>query len=265
MSGPIVQVNTGAFNQSLTAHATLSGVASGNALIALVSHICFDSAGAAVTVSDGSGSYASDSNNADGFGDTRSLIARRSSVSAGSYTATATAGSGAAGSSYGAITLIEVSGLVASPFDKQAGNGNFSTTPATSPTSTLSQANELLLAVLAIYQTTVTGLTFPPIGGPGTFTPIYSAAPDGESYSDCDYQVQSSGTAAVNVAWGTASSNKVWSCSVATYKMAAASAVEFRRTLSGIGGRVGSRQIQNAIAYAYSKRRKIFLPARLAA
>jgi hypothetical protein len=90
------------------------------------------------------------------------------------------------------------------------------------------------------------GGTYPPTGGNNSpFISIFSkpTGSPGGLLADCDYQINTSATTAVEGAWGTLSTSQMNVGTIATYKAATASAA-FRKTLSPLGTRIGSRQIQ---------------------
>jgi hypothetical protein len=244
MSITIVQKGT-QVNQSasLTAAITLTGCTAGNALIFCVSHE--DSGGAAgqsVTASDNvGGSLTPDITNTRGnqaWAGVYSLW----NIASGSHTITATSAVGTAGNSSFVINVMEVSGLgTSNSFDKSSGNNaNTSTTPTTGTTSTLAQASELVVCVVAL-NTNTTGWTVPPTGGNNSpYVSIYSHTTT--CCGDADYQINTSSTTGVAAAWGTLGTSQIWSAVIGTYK--AAQLLAFRKTLSPIGTRTGSRQIQ---------------------
>lgn len=213
----VVQVGSvGQFNgASLTAQSVLTAVTSGNTIIDCVNHVDFGSTTPTLTVSDGS-SHTNDESITQS-GQTFSGVFRLSSASAGTHTVVATASSGTTGNSFGSVVSIEVAGLAASPVDQIAvGHANGTAPSVTS--AALSQANELLVAC---YQAngSPTGITWPPTGGPGTFTSINNSIASSDSAAA--QQIQTSGTSAVTASAGTTAS-VLWVMPLVTYKAAVA-------------------------------------------
>jgi hypothetical protein len=229
---------------SLSASITTSSVTQHNTLILIFSHEDSGSSNPTFTASDAQGSYTLDK-----------FVARGNQVgtgifslwdaSSGVHTITITAGSGVAANSGFAINYLEASGLgTVNSFDTFSTNSaNPGTTPTTGSTSTLAQASELVIASVA-YNLNNVGGTYPPTGGnDGPFISIYNkmnfGVPGGGG--DADYQINTSATTAVAAAWGTVTSC-LWCAQIGTYK--GAGAANFRKTLSGIGGKVGQRQME---------------------
>jgi hypothetical protein len=227
----VVQVGSvGHFNgSSLTAQSVLSGVTAGNTIISCVNHEDFGSTAPAISVSDGVSYTADEAFQLSSAYD--SGIYRSSSVTAGTHTVVATASSGTTGNSFGSVVAVEISGLAASPVDQAAvGHNIASTTPSVGPTSVLAQANELLI-VCYVANGVTTGITWPPTGGPGTFTTIDNSLSTNDSASA--QQIQTSGTSAVTVSAGT-TPTRGWVMPLVTYK-AAASGNNGAMMMRGIG------------------------------
>jgi hypothetical protein len=150
------------------------------------------------------------------------MVFRLSNANSGSHSPTVTASAGTPSDSFGFVCAIAVSGLSASPLDEVATNGaNSTNTPASGTTLALAQPNELIIAAVDMTGS-MAGGTFPPTGGPGSFTAINSS-PAG-NFSDCDYQIQTAGTSAVSAAWGTVTTANAFAAGIVTYKAAATSA-----------------------------------------
>ena len=210
----VQQSSVGTMSGSLSGTASLSGVTAGNALICLATHIASDATNPTFSVVDsqtGTPNYTQDvlvrqaSNSA-------AMCTSLFSALAGSHTVTVTALAGAAGNSFGKLILLEISGITT--FDKFGTLALTGTAAVTSSTGTLSAANEILFAVLGA-QSALTGFTTPPTGGPGVFTNLFS---DPSTFdSNMNYQIQTTGTAAVTANWGTLNSSAALAGLVATY------------------------------------------------
>jgi hypothetical protein len=216
MAISVVHTATGTFSGSLSATATINGVTAGNMLIVVISH---EDSGGGVSffnISDGGGTYTQDYWAASSGGGAVSIAgAHRKAATSTNYTVTVTARTGTAANSNGAIALLEVSGLSDACFEQYAATGGQSTGPDSSgATSTLSMSNSLVVAALSTIQG-FTGLTFPPTGGPGTFTSLISSS---GQFADLDYQVISGSTSAVTTTWGTASGSGKWTAGCAIYR-----------------------------------------------
>lgn len=210
MSGPaIVQVSTKGSFSGTTASATLSGVTLNNTLFAVVVH----HAGSSTTVSDGT-SYTKDviGNGTGGDAGSFSLeLFRLDSASAGSHTATSTGTTGG----YGQIILLEASGLITSPFDKQAINNSNSTTATTGSTGTLSNSIELAFAIMGTDAASVAGETNPPTGA--GWVSQYNDTSTGNCTLSINTLVTSSNSA-LSAAWGTFTTGCQWIALIGTYK-----------------------------------------------
>lgn len=221
MSVGIVQASTpreAATGLSATT-AFSSNPTAGNAIVTFCTHNDEGSAGGAVTFSDGVNTYTNDYSNQHQSNLYSIYFASSFVIAAhGSpLTVTATYSAGTSGNQRWLLSAYEVSGLGA--FDQGAQNiGNPTTTPTTGATGTLANANSLLLAAVCANQS-LAGATVPPTGGPGTFTDIIHDLTGASSvYGDLAYQVQTSGTSAVNASWGTITTGCEWIAAVAVYK-----------------------------------------------
>ena len=220
MAISVVQVSTlGVYGDSLTGTTAFTNPpTAGNAIIYMEAHNDSSEASSSYTVSDGHNAYTQDLNNSHisglqevGIGSTLNLPS-----GLGALTLTFTRSAGTAADSIGGLVAIEVSGLATSAFDAHSVNDATSTTPTTGATGTLAQGSELLIAIVGA-NSSLTGATVPPTGGPGTFTSLNEITGYFGFYQMA-YQIQTTGTTAVNVSWGTISSSNFWVASVATYK-----------------------------------------------
>jgi len=232
MTISVVQYNSVAFNGSLSATPSLTGVGSGHALILLNSHVDLGGGTPTFTYFTSGVTWTQDSAANSTGGACGASIASTLNVGGGSYSASVTANSGTAANSEGTATLVEVSGLfTSSALDQQVAVGGNSTTPATGNTSALAQQSEIIFAIMT-FGSSFTGLTFPPTGGPGTYTQI---AHSGATYTDQNYQIDSSSTAAVSATWGTAGASGKWAVALATYKGAVSAGIIPVGMMMGVG------------------------------
>jgi hypothetical protein len=209
----LVQTSTAGLygGTSLTATATLNGVTAGNTLIALVGHQDFGNNNYTMAVSDAQGSYSPDaylirSSNGRPSAGVFSLF----TANAGTHACSAVASLGTVGNSFGALVLQEWSGL--SALDQAASNSaGGTTTPTSGTTATLAQNNDVIFTILSSNSTQAGG-TFPPTGGPGTYTQVFNS-----TLVDQDYQIIQSSTAAVSASWGTLTAAANWAAVIATY------------------------------------------------
>lgn len=215
MAISIVQISSVAYwSGTNTASPSLSGVSAGNTLLALYNSNNNASNGI-VTVNDGS-AYAADFSKQQGtYSQLVVGVARLSSAGAGAHTANCVNTQAA---TYGHAILMEVAGLAAAPLDKTSGNTASSTSPTTGSTGVLSQADELVIAILG-GDASLAGWTNPPTG----FTNIFNTTGDGFGYTSFSYKIVNA-TTAQNPGWGAIGSQD-WVAACATYKMAAAAVV----------------------------------------
>jgi hypothetical protein len=158
---PVQTSAPGAFNGSLTASTTLTGVTAGNTILLLAMHA--DTAGTApnLSASDAQGSYSADVDASSGGGVARTKIFRLANANAGTHTISVTASSGLAANSEGAVVALEVPPVVLDQSNTAGGN---STTPSVAATAALSATGELAIAGLLEVNMSVGGGTFPPDG-----------------------------------------------------------------------------------------------------
>jgi hypothetical protein len=172
-----------------------------------------------VTASDGDGAYVQDAWTRNNSGLTSCWSGHRSNASSGSHTVTATSTGGTAANTFGAVALLEVSGLALGCFDQAIWAQANSTGPiASGSTGTLATSNSLVIAATQL-QAAWLGFSPPPTGGPGTYTALIS---DSGQRSDLDYQVIASSTAAVSASWGSNTNSGRWSALCAVYSSSAA-------------------------------------------
>jgi hypothetical protein len=213
MSLTPVQISpAGAFGGHLTATTTLNGVTAGNTILALMLHGDRSGSSPTITVADGQGTYLVDVTA--GFGGvTRASAVRLANATAGTHTLVATANSGTAAQSNGWLVALEVPPAL---FDQgnSNGSGGGTTAAAVAATAGLAGAGELALAGLYFDNMSVGGGTFPPTGGPGTYTEI---AAHGSNQAEAAYQVLST-AAGVGANWGTFTTSSKWAGVVAVYQ-----------------------------------------------
>jgi hypothetical protein len=246
MSIAIVQTGPGVGSDgtSLTISQTLTGVTANNTVLAFVGHEDSGGTNPTITVSDAQATYSPDAVAARG-NQVTSGIYSLFGANSGSHATAAVANSGISANSDWSLNNQEVSGLGAvSSLDQHNTNTANPSTAPTVTTSALAQGSEYVGVALA-GNNVMTGGTYPPTGGNNSpFIAVYSnpSGTGGESF-DSDYQINTSATTALLIAWGTLGTSQIWCAAVATYKAATASAA-FRKTLSPLGTRTGSRQIQ---------------------
>jgi hypothetical protein len=228
MSLTPIQVSTpGAFANTLSASTTLSGVTAGNTIIAVVMHGDRTGGNVALPVSDGQGSYTADVTTTAGGALARVVIARLANAVAGSHVIGCTV-TGTAAQSIGQIVAFEVSPVT---LDQSNIAGATSGTAASvSATAALNGVGELAIAGLYFDNMSVGGGTFPPTGGPGTYTALTS---HGSSQSEAAYQVLST-AAGAGANWGTFTTSSKWAAAIAVY-VAAATVIVPTRSLLGVG------------------------------
>ena len=223
---------------------TINSVPSGAvSVFALWTYIDYADSTPTFSVSDGSNSYSVDVVGRNGSGQASGIAHfDYTANSAGNKTVTVTP-SGTSGNDYGRLLCVYVTGLSSSSFDKSGTGNNTSTTPTCVIGTALSTSNEVIFSVLGSADNSLAGATTPPTSSQGTFTNLLSDL-TGSSIATAviSYSIVSA-TTAPSVAWGTISSSTQWNSCMATYKAATAS-VAFRKTLSPLGTRIGSRQIQ---------------------
>lgn len=227
MSVTPIQVSTpGGFGLTLTATTTLSGVTAGSTILAVVTHGDRGGNSPSLPVSDGQGSYTADVTTTAGGGVARVVIARLANAVAGTHTISTTASTGSGAQSVGEIVALEVPAAVLD--QSNIAGGSTGTAAAVTATAALAGTNELALAGLYFDGLSAGGGTFPPTGGPGTFTEIVAHI----NQSDSAYQVSSS-TAGVGANWGTFTQSSKWAAAIAVYKPAPA--IVPTRSLLGVG------------------------------
>lgn len=226
MSIAIAQISTiGYYTNSLTATTVFaSGPAAGNAIIYIEQHFDSGASSSGFTVGDGHNTYNSDLVESHLSGTLEIAIGSAYNVPSGepALTLTFTRTAGTAPNSLGSVIALEVSGLLTNGFDQSASNDNASsTTPTTGATGVLAASNELILCALNA-NASLAGATSPPTGGPGTFIDLSNSLTGFFGFYDFAYQIQSTGTAAVNCSSGTLNTACFWTMAVATYRAATA-------------------------------------------
>jgi len=212
----------GYFAATLATTVTLSGVASGNTLILLVTHANFDATNGStiIVASDSQGTYGIDQEN--GGSRFSCDIMRLSTANAGTHTVTATAQYGTSANSYGQAILTEWSGL--NTFDTGTGVDQESTQntgPVSSgATGTLGSSTDLAIAVSCLGDQSGTY----PVGGWGTpsgWTNIYQDTTNNHFPTSVAYK-QLASNAAVTANFGTLATAGEWVANVSTYLPASA-------------------------------------------
>ncbi len=211
MVAPVQTSAFGAFNGSLTATTTLTGVTAGNHIIVVAMHGDTVGTGPDLSCSDAQGAYSVDVDAAAGGGVARTKLFRLTNANAGTHTISVVASSGAAANSKGAIVALEVPQVM---LDKSAIGGASSATPSAGPTAALTGTGELVIAGLFHVNMSVGGGTFPPTGGTGAYTSLGIAH---SNQADAAYQTLSS-AAAVSASWGTLSASGRWTALVGVYQ-----------------------------------------------
>jgi len=243
MTQSIVQISTARnWNNSATPTTapSLTGVTALNDLVLLVVVITYvaGTTAADLTASDAQGSYSQDcAEPYYSIGGNLALAAifRLKQANSGTHTVTVTTTNGSA--SYGWAQLVEVSGDANAAVDTTAVNSGSSTTPSCGPTSALAQANEIAFSAIGGYS------TFTAWNEPSGWTNISNTSSGSFAPYSFDYIVTTTNTA-LTANYGTISASQNWGGCIATYEAYIAPSANFRRTLSPLGTRVGSRQTQ---------------------
>jgi hypothetical protein len=200
---------------SLSSTVTLTGVVAGNAIILHILHQDYSHNAGTYTISDGSSTWHQDAVSTITGATYDTIIASAYNVTSGTHTITVTRSAGTTTDQYGNLVATEYSGLASGGFDQKAIANNSGTAVSTGLTPTLTQASELLTCGLTMGSTGAGG-TYPPTGGPGTYTALYSNPTS--QFVDSDFQIQTSGTAAAGCNWGTTTGSVAWTGAIATYK-----------------------------------------------
>jgi hypothetical protein len=193
---------------------------------------------ATLTVNDGNAYTKEVGVNTGASSDTLVAIYRLRNVSSGSKSIVVT-GNGTNANSYGQFMASEVTGDANVAVDKTSTNTTGTIVATTS--GTLSQANEIVFVVAgADGSQNWTGGTYsnPPTG----FTNLSSNTSSGHGPYAFVYQVVNA-TTALAPSWGAPTNTGNVGIVLATFE-GSASVVNFRKTLSGIGGKTGQRQVQ---------------------
>lgn len=223
---PVQTSTPGAFGGSLTASTTITGVTAGNTILVLAMHGATDGSGPTLSASDAQGSYTADVTSGSGGGVARTVCFRLSNAASGSHTISVVASGGAAANSIGEVVAIEVPPCVLDQSNIAGGTG---TAVSVTATAALAGISELAFAALFHVNLSVGGGTYPPTGGPGTYTAIHHST---ANQSDSNYQVLSTASG-VGANWGTLSTSGKYTALVAVYKPAIA--VIPTRALLGVG------------------------------
>ena len=198
--------------------ATLSGVTSGNAIIAQGTATNNSGGGGTLSATDTTTSTNLNSDISTVYsGAVNVFVGSEYAVASGTHAIQFTQSAATSANCYGGPLASEVSGLVTNGFDQSAsGTGNSTGPITTAATGALAQASELLVGVVCGYDLT-NAITHPPTGGPGTFTEL-SFSNSTLGCWELAYQIQTTGTSAVTVSWGTSGTSGKWNCCVGTYK-----------------------------------------------
>lgn len=201
----------GAFGLSLVATTSIV-TAAGDDIILTIGHYAYDGASPTFAIADSGGAtFVQDASVL--TGGKQVVIASALGVGAGTHNITVTASTGNPSNSVGAVQALRFTGIAA--FDKSATAFNTNTSPATGNTTTLAKTGSVAIAAFAS-DSTGSGYTSPPTGGPGVYTNTATGALDIVFNGDFDYQLNV-GTAAVSASWGTLVAAP-WAAAVAVYK-----------------------------------------------
>lgn len=213
-----VQKATGAFpngSSGATATATLTGVTAGNSIIAIVRGGSFNYASdPSCSVSDGTSYSLAKTQTGHAGGNVRPLaeIHYLHDVSAGTHTVVATMSAGSF-NCYGALDVVEVSGLADAAPDVTAGSfSDSSTDPVTGTTSATSGANGIAIAAVGLLGSGTISLAA------SGYTNLYedeAMNPDSVAGSS-DYKILSA-TGAQSASWGTLGSSKPYAGAIAVF------------------------------------------------
>lgn len=222
----IVQISApAAFGGGLTASPSLSGVTAGNTILVVAMHGATDGSGPSLSGSDSQGSYSIDVASTSGLGVARTVILKLANAAAGSHAISVVASGGTPANSIGEAIAIEVPPCVLDQSNISGGNG---TAISVAATAALAGTNELAIAALFHVNLSSGGGTYPPTGGPGTYTALHHST---ANQSDSDYQVLSSASG-VGANWGTLTTAGKYTALVAVYKP---TIIVPTRTLLGVG------------------------------
>lgn len=223
-----VQISTpGAFGGSLTASTTLTGVTQGNTLLVVAMHGATDGSGPSLSASDSQGTYNIDVASTSGLGVARTVIFRLPNANSGSHTISVVASGGAAANSIGEVIALEMPPCA---LDQSSVSGGSGTAISVAATAALSGANEFAIAALFHVNISAGGGTYPPTGGPGTYTAIHHST---ANQSDSNYQVLSS-SSGVGANWGTLTTSGKYTALVGVYKPSTTIVIP-SRSLLGVG------------------------------
>lgn len=192
-----------------TATASLSGVASGDSLIALVFGGDGSFSSHTISVSDGT-SYTADVEQnqfTSGSVYTQAAIFHRHNVSSGSYSIVATNGAGTF-SSYGVLVVLEVSGLANANPNATNVNSSTSGSPSVGP-GTPTNANSIAIGVSAIVGANANPITLSSPSGYTNAAIQLNGTLTGQFCGSADYLIQTSAVATTPT-W-TSSGNAEWS------------------------------------------------------
>lgn len=229
MSLTPVQIGTpAAFNGSLTATASLTGVTQGNTILVIAMHGATDGAGPTLSASDAQGSYTADVTSGSGGGVARTVIFSLANASAGSHSIAVVASSGAAANSKGEVVALEMPPCT---LDQSSIAGGNAAAISVAATASLADAGEFAIAALFHVNLSSGGGTYPPTGGPGTYTAIHHST---ANQSDSNYQVLSN-TSGVGANWGTLSVSGKYTALVGVYKSVSVVTAVQSRSLLGVG------------------------------
>lgn len=205
------------FAQSFTSlTATLSGVTSGNALLAQSGISNGTGVGVALTVTDTTTSTSMGVDYVE-TGDAMSCqFNSLYGVASGTHAINFSNGTWTAANAAGGCLVSECSGMLTNGFDKGAFADGHSVGPLTTvSTGTLTNQNEIYFAVATGFD--LVGCLTTPTGGPGTFTTL------AHSYTNFGdwclaQQIAPSSTTGVTVTFGTSNTSQKWMAAVATYQ-----------------------------------------------
>lgn len=223
--GTVVQSSTAVefLGDAASKNLSLTGVTAGNSIIVPVSLAVFTSTEPVISANDGSAYTEDVAVWFSGAPSERKKVAifRLHNVSAGSKTITVSFTGPAFANVYGAMRAYEVGGLENAAPDKTMSATGTSSTPATSASGTLTQANNF---VIGATMTQWSGIDLP-----SGYTNLYlDDLTSGVPPNSHDY-VNVASTSSVTISWGTLSASSDWAAVGAVYADAAAGQPAGRR------------------------------------
>jgi hypothetical protein len=192
---------------------SLTGVTAGSSILVCTGAVDFTSIAPTMTVNDGS-AYTLGARNTFSAGSERWMAELQylHNVGSGTHNISVTCADSTVGNFAGQIVALEISGLTNAGPDKTATGGANSNTPATGSTAALTQADEMVIALLAFGAgNNPAGLSTPSGYTNVTLDNTTSEMPFSLSYKNV------AATTAVSASWGTATGSNNWSGMVWTF------------------------------------------------